>query len=98
LSTQKKSEMTDGRQSERSLRILWRERRLSLFLLTDDRHYFLPHSGMIKEAMADLVPFEDKTFLFLFVLFSLIIGYQPPLLLFLSSRTALFRRIWCPIE
>jgi hypothetical protein len=39
---------------------------------------------MIKEAMADLAPFEDKTFLFLSVLFSFIIGNEPPLLLFLS--------------
>ena len=46
---------------------------------------------MIKEAMADLVPFEDKTFLFLFVLFSFKIVNQPPLLLFLSRRTALLR-------
>lgn len=54
------------------------------FLLANDRHSFLPHSGMIKEAMADLAPFEDKTFLFLSVLFSFIIGNEPPLLLFLS--------------
>ena len=40
---------------------------------------------MIKEAMADLVPFEDKTFLFLSLLFSFLIGNQLPLLLFLSS-------------
>lgn len=49
--------------------------------------------------MADLAPFEDKTPLFLSLLFSFLIGNQLPLLLFLSSALLYcIARIWCAIE
>lgn len=46
---------------------------------------------MIKEAMADLAPFEDKTPLFLSLLFSFIIGNPLPLILFLAHCLIVLR-------